>query len=156
MLEAESAGAVARVCRTQQQQQQQRREEQSVPKSKNAKTRGPVVAAAARGGDYVFRLSLKLMLPPAAASCAAFSFAAACGRGIAAAALWLTVCALLGCRCYSYEPGTLFFIYASSMVCRVAAHPYIPPQFRRRCLQYFFLPLAQTHLNLGGKAIHFF
>ena len=70
----------------------------------------------------------------AATSCAAASCAATCGRGIAAAALRLTVR-----RCWAaVATRTLFFfVFVTFLVCRVAPHLHIPPQFRRRCLQDF-------------------
>ena len=113
-----------------------------------------VVVAAARGGaDPRLFLLLKLMLPLAAANCAA-----AFGRGTAAGGtVVLTVCAsLLGCHCYSYVSCTLFFSFR--LVFGFAALPHIPTSLVKfggvACR--IFLPLAQTLLNLGGKAIHLF
>ena len=76
------------------------------------------------------------MLLQPAASCAAASYAAAGGRGVAAAALRLTVHRC--CRRYSYASWyavVLFLLLC--LVCRVTARPHIPPQFRRRRLQDF-------------------
>ena len=92
----------------------------------------------------------------AAASCAAASYAAACGRGIAAAAL--NCASLLGCRCYSYLPGTLFLCF--DLFFWFAALPHIPTSllnFGGVACRISFISSAQTHLkNVGGKAIHFF
>ena len=52
---------------------------------------------------------------------------------------------------YSYRIILLLlYVYCSR------AHPRFPSQFRRRRQQDFFLPLARTHQNPGGKAIYFF
>ena len=93
----------------------------------------------------------------AAASCryiAAASCAAACGRGIAAAALRLTLP-----PCWAAVAArTLFFVVGSFfLVRRVAAHPHFPPQFRRRRLQDLVsLALTNTPRDHDGKDIHFF
>ena len=84
------------------------------------------------------------MLPLSAASCAA-----ACGRGIAAAALRLTLspAPLLGCRCYSYAG---FFVSRYFVVSRAGAHPHFPPQFRGRRLQgLVYLVRKDTRIMIG-------
>ena len=73
----------------------------------------------------------------AAASCAAASSASASDRGIAAAALRLAVhrCwAAVVSRAYLVRWGFFLLLF---LVCRVAAHPDTPPQFRRCRLQDF-------------------
>ena len=120
------------------------------------KTRQPLGAGAGAGAVSVLFRVLKLMLPLAAASAqlAPACCVAACGRGMAVAALRSTLppTQLLDCRCYSH--AVFYFIFVVFLVCRVsprlAAHPYSPPQFRRRRLQGLVC-LVRKHTIMMGR-----
>ena len=99
---------------------------------------------------FVFLL-LKLMLPVAATSCAAASCAATCGRGIAAAALRLAVH-----RCWAAVATLTLFFFCSTLGLQRCATSSHPSSFSEASPAGFRLPLARTHLNLGGKAIQSF
>ena len=106
---------------------------------------------------FVFVAQADAAAPLAVLPLAVLLLLAVVGYGIAAGGTVVNcLCIVAGLPLLLVRTLYAFFLFLLFfLVCHVAAHPHIPPQFRRRRLQDFF-PLAQTYLNLDGKAFHFF